>query len=456
MASYGKKPPKQDVSTFLQTAENLQESKKAPLSNLSSTVAQGVTGATQKASQQATQETGKIAAATGKDALGKPFTVNQSAYTAPSAATYAPAPVSTTTAPTTTQQLATNLSSATYDPSQALADVSNQAQQARSAVEATRSESRKEAEGRFDPLSQYLTEAEKGKRVTYDAAGNIVGSERGTVGQVGALGTNEAAAQQLQENLAAQDRRSNVDALSALLGWGYDPDTAALDSQVYQGDVAKLRGQATEDTLQGKFAEKSRTASVEDYLKSLTEGKKSVGEAKTGRLEEIDETAKKANKEIEAALEDATKTIKDKTTKAKIKNIDENLTGVLDELDRQSTRHDVRIEDFDDMKKAVDANLELDATVKEALKAKIDAFRDRANLRMAGRLETERANQAMRDFEGMQKATAAAKAAAPAPVVQPLPAQDTSGLRTGAPVPQGLQYGTPIETLFNKEYKKPY
>jgi hypothetical protein len=275
-------------------------------------------------------------------------------------------------------QLATSPLTEAYDTSKEIADVSNQAQAAKAAANAAQIANYTGANKVYDPLSQFLTDAESGKRLTYDEGGNVVGSQRGNIGQVGELGLNEIEAQARQADLASQKTTSNVDALSQLLGWNYDPNTAALDSQVYQGDIAGIRGQAAQDVQAGKSAEKGRTSAVEDYLTNLTQGKKNVGEVKTSKLEETDKATKTANEAIDRALETATNTIKNKTEKAKVDNFVKNTQNVIDNLDFTWSQLDTSDPaEFDSVISTINAQA-IPQEVKNALIQKVDASRTKA------------------------------------------------------------------------------
>jgi hypothetical protein len=79
-----------------------------------------------------------------------------------------------------------------------------------------------------------------------------------------------------------------------LLGYNYDPRTAALSSQVYQGDIAGIRGQAKADVAQSAQAEAGRQRSVEDYLKETGDAKTRVGTARTELGTNVDKFLKEA------------------------------------------------------------------------------------------------------------------------------------------------------------------
>ncbi len=115
-------------------------------------------------------------------------------------------------------------------------------------------------------ISQSAAAAQSGLTNQYNTASNALQSSidaSKNIGQVGQLSSTEQQAQGLQ-NVLNQYGTSNIEALSALLGGRtLTPEELALTSQVYQGDIQNLRGQAEQQNIQAE-----RVKSMRDFLQN--------------------------------------------------------------------------------------------------------------------------------------------------------------------------------------------
>lgn len=345
MAATPGKKIKQNVTTFEQTAQNLQSQAKAdPLTNVLGGVSKNVTAATQKAAEGATQQAKTVAEGSGKDALGKAFTVNQAAYTPQKVTAPTVTPVATAQLPagkpTTIETLSELPTAYTVDTTPGKADISNQVQTAKTGLSSQAATDYGTLSSAMDPITKMLQQ--QGQQTT-DSEGNVIGSTAG-VGQVAKQSDLETQAQMRDEALAAQRQNSNLDALALLLGVNYDPRTAALNSQIYGGQVAGLRGEAAARAEQQRVAEGARTSGLEQWLAETERGQQRVGDYTTAQQKEIDRLVEAGGKEAEAqgeqALSDLEAEAEKVTGKAKKETQQQVIQGLTELLDAESIREE--------------------------------------------------------------------------------------------------------------------
>jgi hypothetical protein len=299
MAGQPGKKVKQDISTFLTTSKNLQQPGQGEqLKNAYSDITKNVTQAKDTAGQQAQTKTADVATKTSKDTLAAGTKVDQTSYTQPTVKAYT-APLTSNASNNASQvggmesflnYAPPSSSQAATDTTNATVDLNKQVAAGKEAIATAGTAAMEAGDKYLSPLEKMLNEANG--RIT-DDAGNIIGSNK-SIGLVAAPSTTETLAANRQAALAQQDPNSNIDALRMLLGYNYDPRTAALSSQVYQGDIAGIRGQAKADVAQSAQAEAGRQRSVEDYLKETGDAKTRVGTARTELGTNVDKFLKEA------------------------------------------------------------------------------------------------------------------------------------------------------------------
>lgn len=313
MAATPGKKVKQGIETYLQTSQNLQQAKDQPLTDPMANIAKNVTTQTQQAGQQAQKARDKVAEKTEPGKLGEIVKVDQAAYAPPtqqqpkSFGLQGSQPQTSVQGAVNTQlgqglQGFFNLPDAYSSAVTARGnEVSGQAADLRATAGTQANAIQAAKEGELAGIEKALQEGTG--RIT-DTQGDIIGSNV-SLGQVAPQSTLETDALTQQAALAAQDPRSNIDALASLFGINYDPRLAGLSSQVYGKDIAQVRGEAAQRMEEQQAAEKGRTSALERYLGQLKTGQENVGKAR--------ETL---GKNIETFKNDAEKQIKDIESKA--------------------------------------------------------------------------------------------------------------------------------------------
>lgn len=306
MAATPGKKVKQGIETYLQTSQNLQQAKDQPLTDPMANIAKNVTIQTQQAAGQASKARDKVAEQTDPGRLGETVKVDQAAYAPPTQ----PQPKSfglqgsqpqTSVQGAVNTQLGQGLQGFFNLPdaySSAVTargnEVSGQAADLRTTAGTQANAIQAAKEGELAGIEKALREGTG--RIT-DAQGNIIGSNV-SLGQVAPQSTLETEALNRQAKLAAQDPRSNIDALASLFGINYDPRLAGLSSQVYGKDIAQVRGEAAQRTGEQQAAEKGRASAMERYLGQLKTGQENVGKAREELGKNIDTFKKDAERQI--------------------------------------------------------------------------------------------------------------------------------------------------------------
>jgi hypothetical protein len=319
MAALPGKKIKQNVTTFENTAANLSgQAKSDPLTNVLGGVSSNVTKSTQQAAAGANQQEKNVAQGSGQDALGKAFTVNPSAYQPQAVKTPTIAPISQPAAPSIAKPVTIETLSAlpteyNVDTTPGKAAISHQVQDNKTALSSQGATDYGTLSNAMDPITKFLQQ--QGQQTT-DQDGNVIGSTRG-VGQVGQYSDLETQAQMRDQALATQRQNSNIDALAMLLGVNYDPRTAALNSQIYGGQVAGLRGEANARNEMQKAAEGSRTTGIENWLAETERGQQRVGNYTDNQRKTIDDLITAGGTSLDASGEAALTELEQNATKVK-------------------------------------------------------------------------------------------------------------------------------------------
>jgi hypothetical protein len=319
MAALPGKKIRQNVTTFENTATNLGAQAKAdPLTNVLGGVSSNVTKSTQQAAAGANQQEKNVAQGSGQDALGKAFTVNQSAYQpqavkAPTVAPIAQPAAPSIAKPVTIETLSALPTEYNVDTTPGKASISQQVQDNKTALSSQGATDYGTLSNAMDPITKSLQQ--QGQQTT-DKDGNIIGSTRG-VGQVGQYSDLETQAQMRDQALATQRQNSNIDALAMLLGVNYDPRTAALNSQIYGGQVAGLRGEANARNEMQKSAEGARTTGIENWLAETERGQQRVGNYTDSQRKTIDDLITSGGTSLDASGEAALTELEQNATNVK-------------------------------------------------------------------------------------------------------------------------------------------
>jgi hypothetical protein len=313
MAATPGKKVKQGIETYLQTSQNLQQAKDQPLTDPMANIAKGVTQQTVAAAEGASKKRDQVAEMTDPTKLGETVKVDPSAYQAPSQ-------MSVTTGDPRQKGLAGFLGldpeSVTKQEGTTLGRIKDVVAGETTRIQDVAGGIREDKDKGLQGIEKALSEATG--RVK-DIEGRILGSNV-SVGQVAPQSTLETNAILQQQGLAAQDPRSNVDALAALFGINYDPRLAGLASQIYGGEVAQVRGEAAQNVDQLAAAKAGRDSAMERYLGTVKEGQENVGKAREQLGKNIDEFIKGSEEKLKKFEEKKTEEAK-ASSQAEIKRI---------------------------------------------------------------------------------------------------------------------------------------
>jgi len=314
-----KKAPETQFADTLQTTENLKQ-QASPLTNALAPVNTSVKTATQQAGQQATNATTAVNTAYDKPAVGAKIIVNQSAYaTTPqqNAASTAATPTLAAKPVDIASALGIDLTGkANQEAVLALqnqklgtsadADIAQLSQQAADEAAAR--------DVQVKNLTDTLTQKQLGQGYDTTAEGGSLANAN--IGELGQLNALEQEAIARQAAIANGAPTSNYDALSAALGGSFDPRLAAMESQIYNTDLQKMKGQAQADYAQQEQANAQRTGAIGNYKKSLESA-----------LTNTQDVATEKQKEADLLLKNANQAAKD-TAQAKVAAIDKQIKDV--------------------------------------------------------------------------------------------------------------------------------
>jgi hypothetical protein len=318
----GVKRPQLNFQTELQTAENIKQSAGSnPLTN----TLEGVLGATNQATKDATSKqqtaTQKVQSDTNQQTVENKYGNlggSGGVQVVQSSDLYAPDQSTLTNQPgkPTTFEAALGLNSDMYGASTSAVDaaksnITGAATQAKSDMENVAALKNSYVSGGYDKFKEtykslygkeptsadiqatglsnidpsnkegvggLARKLQMSTSLVTDIAGNILGSNR-NLGETGQLSNLEIQALNRAEGLSTSQPTSNVDALSQLLGASYDTDLNRYQSQAYENDITKARNTASDQLQQRKQAESQRVKSKEDYSTAVTQGQLDVNRA---------------------------------------------------------------------------------------------------------------------------------------------------------------------------------
>ena len=263
-------------NSFQTMFSQIQEGRKSDptLSTWSTGVTKTKTGATQQATGQTTEKAKEVETKTGAETVKTGMAAP--ATGAPTTPTITSSWVNPATAPSYTgddiNQWANEFQAAnTIAPT-----VQKAAGEATAGLGTSQQEAIKAAEAAQTAVEQGQTDYLKGLR-------GYLGADDYNLGMTTGTSDLESQAAGIQDVLS-QPSTSNIAALQSLLGASYDPRLAALESGIYEGEVGKLRGEATAGKSDLASAEQARTRTLEDYLtgkqkagQRLTEAEQKIG-----------------------------------------------------------------------------------------------------------------------------------------------------------------------------------
>ena len=350
-------------NSFQTMFSQIQEGRKSDptLSSWSTGVTKTKTGATQQATGQTTEKAKEVETKTGAETVKTGMAVPASG--APTTPTITSSWANPTTAPSYTgddiNQWANEFQAAnTIAPT-----VQKAAGEATAGLGTSQQEAIKAAEASQAAVEQGQTDYLKGLR-------GYLGADDYNLGMTTKTSDMESQAAGIQDVLS-QPSTSNIAALHSLLGASYDPRLAALESGIYEGEVGKLRGEATAGKSDLASAEQARTRTLEDYLtgkqkagQRLTEAEQKIGLNEKGEKfsdSVIASINQQVNDQMKQIAEDSARIAETYPTLAK-----ENFRAALPSMEKNlmTTFKDVfsgkrPVEEIEAMLGALDKNLDL-------------------------------------------------------------------------------------------------
>jgi len=341
----------------------IQEGRKADptLSTWSTGVNKTKTGATQQATGQTTEKAKEVETKTGAETVKTGMA--DLTKDAPTTPTITASWANPSTAPSYTgtdiNQWANEFQAAnTIAPA-----VQKAAGEATAGVVTSGQDQIKAAEASQTALEKAQTDYLKGLK-------DYLGTDDHNLGMTTRTSDLESQAAGIQDVLA-HPSTSNIAALQSLLGASYDPRLAALESGIYEGEVGKLRGEATAGKSELASAEQARMRTLEDYLSGkqkagqrLTEAEQKIGLNEKGEKfsdSVIASINQQVNDEIKRITEESDKIAETYPTLAK-----ENFKAAMPAMERNlmQTYRDVfagkrPVEEIDAMLGAFEKNLDL-------------------------------------------------------------------------------------------------